>query len=266
MRKIVFTIAVAVIVLGGGFLSVNQYKDYQYKIDRKDKFARIHDLYLNEIEDLSVFEQADYIRNFVHKHSVHKIDGEFFSYWRNQNLILDKFYDHAAGKKKGKLHLECSTRTFIQEGLLRHLGYRTRSVDVYQFKENFPSHSFLEVFNPDSSQWEVHDPDYNVFWKNKETGNVASIEDLIRDGIVKYSPCVSKGVCGEALGTKKYKDIMRLDTYFKLAVIIDRDKNYRPLLVNKQGFDLQQAMPTSKGTLPYCEYMPKNCKQSIKIF
>ena len=49
--------------------------------------------------------------------------------------------------------------------ILKVLGIRSRLVNL--FSENSGSHSFLEVLNPNTNQWILEDPDYNISYKFK---------------------------------------------------------------------------------------------------
>lgn len=266
MKKAACLVVFISITVTGLLTSHKAYDKYVYARQQKELVTAITMLVTKEIDGQSFNYRTNFIRNFIHSNSTHLIDQEFYTHWRDLNLMLTKFHAYATGKTDQKIHMECSTRTKINETLLQSLGYRTRSVDIYQQEPNFPSHSFLEVFNKDTNHWEIQDPDYNIFWKNKHTGERASIQNLIKDPMRNYIPCIDEHLCGDAIPSEQKDHIYHLYNDMDLAITIDRTTDERPLHVNKARFDLNKKAPVKGQELSFCEYMPKNCRGDINIY
>ncbi len=209
---------------------------------------------------------ADYARDFIWHNSVHKIDEEFYAHWGNTPVIVSKMISYAQGQHNHPPHLECSSRSGLMSGIMESLGYRVRSVDVYKHLDEFPAHSFLEVLNPETDKWEIYDADYNIFWCRTADGHRAGIKDIISaPDLDAVLPCLAGDICGWSEVFKTGAESLR--GYYGLAVIIDRDADERPLLINRSRFPFEKAAPVSgRANLAYCEYRAKNCKEKITFY
>ncbi len=237
----------------------------QHDKERIDKqIAIIEPIIEQQLDDKSFHTLTDTVRSFVHKNSIHAIDDEFYAHWKDAPLMMEKLVTYAQNKTGAPPHLECSTRTKLAETILQSMGYDTRSIDVFKQGNKFLSHSFYEVLNPETGRWEVHDPDFDLFWRHIKTGKRASITDLIKDEFSNFEPCWKTDQCGaEFLSQRTMDHITEFETRFGLASIIDRKRNLRPLLVNTKRFDLEKAFDVKGTSLTYCEYREKNCRQDI---
>ena len=133
-------------------------------------------------------EQLDRLREFVSRNSIHEIDDEFYSYWHSLPLLMDRMTAFADGQGLPP-HLECASRSEVLEAVLARLGYDTRNVVLYEPAEDFPSHTFIEVFNPATRAWQIQDADYDVYWVKRASGARASIYDLIAAPLDAVAPC-----------------------------------------------------------------------------
>lgn len=261
-KKVVISISTILIVLGS-FFFVGEFKKHKKNKLESLQIDALIALIPQESKQGDFYEVTNNIRRFVYDNSVHMEDEEFYAHWRDYEVMLRKMYEHANGETDKKVHLECSTRTGITERILQKMGYITRSISVHRYEPNYPAHTFFEVYNFERKDWEIHDPDHNVFWKNIKTNERASIEDLVRGPIDDFTTCVSDDFCGE--GTTEIPR-EKLNNYMVLAAIIDRKKEERTLLVNSKGFDLNRPLLARNKMLSYCEFMPKNCKKNIRLF
>lgn len=217
-------------------------------------------------QDQGFHATADYVRDFIWRHSVHKIDEDFYAHWGNTPVIVAKMIAYAQGQQQHPPHLECSSRSGLMFGIMKALGYRVRGVDVYRHLDEFPAHSFLEALNPESGQWEIYDTDHNIFWRDIETGHRVGITEVIAaPDLDKMQPCLAGGVCGWDAVFKI--EAQRMRAYYGLAVIIDRDAGARPLLINRSRFPFDKPAPIAgRGHLAYCEYRAKNCQEKIMFY
>ena len=217
-------------------------------------------------QDQDFHATADYVRDFIWRNSVHNIDEEFYAHWGNTPVIVSKMIAYAKGQSKRPPHLECSSRSGLMSGIMKLLGYKVRSVDVYRHLDEFPAHSFLEVFNPEAAKWEIYDTDQNIYWRDTTNGQRAGIEDIIATpDLDTVQPCLQGGRCGWYEVFQAQATTMR--QYYGLAVIIDRGADERPLLINRSRFPFDTpAMISGRGHLAYCEYRAKNCKEKITFY
>ncbi len=209
-------------------------------------------------------EQVDRLRTFVTRNSIHKIDAEFYSYWHDLPQVIDRMIAFANGLGPPP-HLECSSRTELMEAVLTRLCHDTRGVAIFEDAAGFPSHTFLEVFDRTNGRWHVQDPDYNLYWLHVASGQRASIYDLVALPFSEVVPCNGSG-CGWTLKSWEGNNAVRLQTYFGLASVVDRDRDMRLLLVNTTRFDLATPQVVEGTPRTFCKFAEKNCRQAILRF
>ena len=212
--------------------------------------------------DMPFDEQVDRVRSFINTNSVHEVDDEFYSYWHDLPAVIGRMVGFASGAALPP-HMECASRAELMQAVLEQLGFDTRTDVVYAPSDGYPSHTFLGVLNPATGQWQVQDPEFNVFWMRAGTGERASVNDLIAGELGAVVPCIAPGECGWAVETAEGKRVEKLRDYLGLAAIIDREKGLRPLLVNVGRFDIDHPHRAGGKEQPFCTYVAKACRQTI---
>ena len=93
--------------------------------------------------------------------------------------------------------MECSVRSNIMARLLEAMGYETRIVAIFNTKSarNLNSHSFLEVLNPETGQWETQDADYDIYWQRKTRAGAFRLQMRLKTSRTS-SRVVAKDVAG----------------------------------------------------------------------
>ena len=237
-----------------------------YLAMRSDEVAEIALKLAVNKPDMAPSEAADAIREFVNANSIHKIDKQFYAHWKKHDLILKKIISHYRGGTPPP-HLECSSRTSLVEIMLRLLRYKTRIVVLFSPDKDFPSHTFLEFFNPDSNRWEIQDPDYNVYWVERSTGRRIGVTEILSHELDEIAPCIGK-TCDWNVESDEGLKFLDKKAFLGLASIRDnsaRERSFiyvrpfsekRPLLVNLKRFP-EDRLET------YCQKMAKNCRQAI---
>ncbi len=198
--------------------------------------------------DATFHEKVDAARLLIQNNSIHKIDKEFYSYWGNIPLLTQMILFNASGSIDKKPHMECASRTAILYHLLKAMKIRARPVVVYTAKDVQDSHTFLEVYNPQTSKWEIQDADKNMYWIFKGTEQRASTEDLLSAPMKEnFLPCNNDGACAYNPANEN-----RLISLFALASLIDFEADYNPLLVNPDRFDMTDPFLTKVNPMAYC--------------
>ena len=209
----------------------------------------------------SASEKFDTVRTFIHDHSVHIIDDEFYANWRDRMKMALLVYGHASKQLDDYPHMECSTRASLMRDMLKSLGYRTRSVVISAPSKNLASHTFLEAYNPDTKQWEVQDPDYDIYWGNPQTGTRASIIDVM-NAPENFSPCGRDGVCAWNHTTREGTSAEILSLYLPIVTIIDKHAGERFTLYG-HTVDPKATYTFNGKTGTFCETQKKNCKNGF---
>jgi len=257
-KKIIITVLALFILTAGTVIGIDEYKDWraQQRLDSQiDKILHISKI--NQITDFH--EKVDAIRTLVNEKSIHKIDDEFYSMWRDQNAIATAFIDHINGNRHPP-HMECSTRTGLLSHLLERSGYRTRTIYVFRNDATLSNHTFLEVQNPETKIWESQDADYDIYWRHKETKDRASIVSVTAD-IGSYEPCNSQ-TCGWDIKSREDIPAARFKDRLSYVTLVDR-KGKERLTLYAAGIDPEQQYKTSKKEGNFCDILAKNCRDGF---
>ena len=259
--QLLVALAVIFVVVASIYdLSSSQLK--QYRLQEAAK-KLIHHLQLKP--ENSFHQNVDQVRLFINRNSVHRIDERFYRYWKTPEKMIDLMTEHAIQNGPAP-HMECSSRAGAMRVILRSLGFQTRAVALYQQDNNkWKSHSFLEVLNPETETWEIQDPDYNIYWINIAAGNRVGTIDLLKEARTKFVPCLAPGNCGWGKKNDEKMKIEVLYDYFQIASIINRKLSMRNLYANTQRLSSFSGS-RRVSVQDYCEYIPKNCEQSIYLY
>ena len=217
-----------------------------YKITELDEKYR----QLLDENNLDSWEQKiDFVRHFVNTNSIHATDDAWGDHAIFINRTLSMIYDHHAGLGEPP-HLSCGPRTRAMQWILDRMGITSREVQVYSDAfDLIRSHTFLEVSNPESGQWEVQDPDYNVYYKNKLTNQRISAYELVFGDLENYLPCSVETSCGwQRTGTS----LLRESNYF-MAVRFSSPANASTFLVNINRYSADKEY-TGNGGLTFEQF------------
>lgn len=211
-------------------------------------------------ENASFHEKIDAVRKFIQSNSIHKIDEEFYSYWGKMPLLMQLILFNASGSLDDKPHMECASRSAVMYHILQTMNIKARPVVGYNGDDIADSHTFLEVYNPETGEWEIQDPDKNIFWTFKDSGTRAATKDLIGKPLEDtFLPCRSEQDCGYPETNKK-----SLTRFFALASIIDFKAGKNPLLANPARLDMDHPFLKKENPMAYCTLFPEGaCHNKI---
>jgi hypothetical protein len=162
-------------------------------------------------------QKLDYVREWVNKNSIHKIDDEHGEYAAKVHLVVPMLWRHHQ-TSAAPPHLACGSRAYAMKAILHRLGIESRVIDVYKFGAIEPtapqaqSHTFLEVWNRQARSWEIQDPDLNLSYRHTITGKRVSVFQMVMGNIEETVPMNPSGHGWYHLGLLGNK------AFFKLAV------------------------------------------------
>ena len=247
--------------------AVDEYLDRHEDQQKHQAYAQI--IPLIDLKKTDTFEaKADKVRAFLFEHTEYSSGPEFHAIWGNPQAITQRIIAHATGENDKRAPLECSSRSGILESIYQTLGYKTRSVSVYHYAPNYPSHTFTEVQNPKTKEWHIQDTQNDLFWRMKSTGKRASTHDIIKYDKPDYQPCRTSQLCIDwDLENREKVKPSELEKYHDSASIIDRNNGSRPFIVDASRFDLNSPVKINgKEPMTYCKYRAKNCRDEVIIF
>jgi hypothetical protein len=163
-------------------------------------------------------KRIDRVRAFINDHSIHRMDKEFWATGPHLSAYAAKLIAYARGVSREPVHMECSARSKLMARILRSMGYETRLVAIYNTDTNLQSHTFLEVFNPETQRWETQDPDYDIYWRNKTSGERISLAEAA-EVIDNIEPC-GRSDCGWSIESREGIKPRKLRDYLDIISII----------------------------------------------
>jgi hypothetical protein len=242
---------------------------------RERQATKLMNTYLQEIISMlslpasSHFHQRmDKVRSFINDHSKHKIDGAFFANRGDPFLYAAGLIAHAKNPSIEPVHMECSVRSNVMARILEAMGYETRIVAIFNTKSdrNLNSHSFLEVLNPETGQWETQDADYDIYWKRKDSSGRISLADAAED-VADIEPC-GRERCGWDHVSREGKKARKLRKYLDIISITDKQRGIRYALYTSRA-DLSRLYSKGRKRGTFCQTEAQRCKQGfydIRIF
>ena len=140
---------------------------------------------------------ANFTRDFIHRNTDITQQGDYAADFSD---AVQMIFDYSQGESDAP-QLYCDGMSTAMLTVFREVGIESRLIFLYSAASGwFSQHTFLEVFNPDTQQWEVHDPTFNLYFVDTVTGERASIERLVFGDLETLAGCATDGTCSrEAL-------------------------------------------------------------------
>lgn len=228
-------------------------KTYPQHANIEQEAKKIQNL-LNISAEADFNQTVDTVRHFIHKNSEHNMDEEFYSYWHDIPQLIQKIAAASLTPGAAKPHMECSTRVAVMYHILKSMNIDSRPVVIYPDGNGDLSHTYLSVRNPQTDQWHIQDPDYDVFWVFKDTKERASTKDLLFRPIRKtFVPCTDNAQCGYN------NEIEKIIPYFGLVARLDIGADDYDTQVNLDRFGVEKLSWFMRTPQPYCDLFSKGC-------
>lgn len=148
---------------------------------------------------------------------------------------------------------------------LQDLNFRT--VTGFVHAEGYPEYSFIEVLNPDTQKWEIHDVNYNIYYKGNETGEKLGTRRVFLAGFENVQACRTdkngKETCGWDMRAKDSKRTGEVQKFWGAAVIQDPRTKTNTLHINAEGFPFADTELVAGEEKTFCQYREKFCKDIV---
>ncbi|MBI1326264.1 MAG: TSUP family transporter [Alphaproteobacteria bacterium] len=161
--------------------------------------------------------------------------------------------------------------TYVEEGLFekllasRELSFR--KVTGFVHAENYPSYSFIEVLNPDTQKWEIHDVNYNVYYRGGEGNEKLGTRRVFLAGFENVKACRTdkneKENCGWKMPAKEGAVTGDVQKYWGAAVIQDPRTKTNTLHVRPEGFNLDKPELVNGVEKTFCQFEEKFCTDIV---
>jgi hypothetical protein len=206
-------------------------------------------------------QRIDKVRTFINDHSTHQPDEAFRAIQGKEGAFAAGVLAHARGLSTEPVHMECSTRSALMTRILHTLGYDTRIIAIFDSGTNLESHSFLEVMNPQTGQWESQDPDYDIYWRSKgAAGERISLADMA-EAIGDIEPC-GRHSCGWDLVSREGIPVKRLMDYLDIISVTGKQKTLRYSFYTSRA-DLGRTYTKGSKRGIFCEVESKRCMRGF---
>ena len=140
----------------------------------------------------SQFELVNFTRDFVHQHTNITTQAD---YGADFGDAMQEVFNHARGEGDAP-ELYCDGMSTGMLTVFHESGIESRLVFLYgQASGWYSQHTFLEVFNSDTQQWEVHDPTFNRYFVDTVTGERASANRMVFGDLDTLAACDTDGTC-----------------------------------------------------------------------
>jgi len=144
--------------------------------------------------------------------------------------------------------------------VLRKLGFKTRIVYLFDTDgkdgDKLRSHTFVDVLNPATEEWESHDPDYNLYWRSKITSKRISVAEEA-EAVCSIEPC-GEICCGWDLVSDEGRPASTLLGLIDIVSTVDKVENERISRFTSRA-NPDKTFTFYARTGPFCEAMKSLC-------
>lgn len=176
--------------------------------------------------------KIDAVRIFVYNSSIHTepLDKDG---WKTI-LMLKKMISFNKNETNARPHLTCGPRAKCMQYILSFLNIKSYLVQIYSDnRSSFLSHTFLNVYNQDTSRIEAQDPDYNLFYVNKKRKERLQVQYLILSNLSSVDPVFDNGK--KIVTGWNDSNIILREQYFEAVMLWNAFVNGSSLLIINQG-------------------------------
>jgi hypothetical protein len=203
--------------------------------------------YIDSQNFSSESKRIDFVRNWVHENSTHKISAQHEEYAFNTPRVLSMLWKtHLT--EKGHAHLSCGPRAMAMKSILDHLKIQSRIVAI--FTDDYPqveSHTFLEVLNKETGRWEIQDPDLNIYYIDRNTLDRIATLRLI---FVDLDSIVPISTNKKGWKANNVEDLKR--HYFEALMYVKHLNGEKSvILINSDRFDAEKRFHKNENVTFY---------------
>ena len=173
--------------------------------------------------NLSASDTIDAVHRFIQTHSI--LDQQK-TYDADYSDAIDMMFAYAQGESDEQPFLQCDGRSTAMLTTLRELGIESRLIFLYRPVPGYLSqHTTLEVFNPDTQRWQVHDLNWDFYYVDSEMMERVSAERILFGSRDTLLGCpMEGGTCTAEVmeESASYFNALRYGYTFELWVNPDR--------------------------------------------
>lgn len=178
--------------------------------------------YFND-QNLSASETIDAVHRFIQTNSI--LDQQK-TYNADYSDAIDLMFNYAQDSTQEQPFLQCDGRSTAMLTTLLELGIESRLIFLYRPVPGYLSqHTTLEVFNPDTQRWQVHDLNWDFYYVDAETQERVSAARVLFGSRETLLGCPMEGgdcTAGVMEESASYFNALRYGYTFEMWVNPDR--------------------------------------------
>ncbi len=156
---------------------------------------------------------------------------------------LKAIYRYYNDPEHPKARFDCQPACRALASILHYKGFRSRLIGFLTDDFDYvASHACLEVFNPKTGRWELHDVLYDLHFLDRQTGEVLAATDLVFGPMDRVVP-----TNGTVKGWKKaagiYGNGIKLRDHYYEVLAYNHPTRKCFVLVNTSRVDLNKRFP-----------------------
>jgi hypothetical protein len=161
--------------------------------------------YISAQEFDTPFEMINFTRDFIHNHTTIQAEGDYAVDYSDAMQLV---FNHFQGIGEAPV-LYCNGMSTGMLTIFRELGLESRLIFLFAEARGWIArHTFLEIFNTETQQWEVHDPTFNLYFVDIETGEHATVERMIFGDLDTLVGCNTAGECSHTALAESVQDFL----------------------------------------------------------
>ena len=218
--------------------------------------------YFNSQIFTSETHKIEYIRNWVFENSVHDVESKKKYNPNNKNLMIQMLWDYHLNLENPP-KLSCGPRSLVFQQILKYLNIKSRLITI--FSDNYDeilSHTFLDVYNTETSSWELHDPDFNVHYVMRTDKTPVSTYNLVFGTIDFFLPVSLDKVGWEELNIEHLKDNFFESLMIHQDELIDLKGDL--IIINPEKFDIDKKFKLNNN-FNFIQFSKKNYYKPIMV-
>ena len=173
--------------------------------------------------NLGASDLIDAVHQFINANSISKTQ---LPYDADFSDAVQLMYDHSQGLSSELPQLQCDGRSTAMLTILKELGIESRLIFLYKSDPGWISeHTVLEVFNPDTQYWQVHDLSNDIYYAAVESGIRVDAESMLFGAHEGIHGCpIAGGACSTDLSANGLAYFSALRYGFTNEVWVNPDR------------------------------------------
>ncbi len=207
----------------------------------------------------------DALRGCLHEAGEHRIDFEYAENWKNKDVLFSRLDARVGDQSLPPPAMDCFARTVTFSRLLQRADIESHNIVLISPTDEFSDHVMLEVLNPETGKWELHDPSFDVVLSDAATHAPLSARETVAADMDDIIPCRGE-VCGWDLKSWEGRNVTTIRDY--LGAMAQRNSSVEPakvFYVNPARFDIDKPYKVNEKTVTYREFRPGDASALVTL-